>query len=363
MPLRLTAAALSLVVAAHITGVLRAAAASPPVVDSIRIESRWSGLGEPRQKTYTILRHGDSYSRQFSQVPRNAVDRLLSAVTALPVDRKIAIGSLVTPEWLAAVSNEPHNGLFVPVCSPEAKLLLKQKLSDPELAVRALDQYFSGGWTDDYPRISIDISISDGGTIHLESSHQPVLMLPWKVGNEETWSPEIPRAILDLLPNGAEPRLSDRNLTNAYVEEVVRDARDELADPEERCLHQDFLQAVEKQFEIVRIYHGSPGWFTAYVRRADFPANLVLTLVIRDDAKPDAQAKLKLSVQRSGAYVNLARKFVEKFPDRYFAIWCADGVSVEGIDGAVSISDYNTETGIVRNPRIIHPDGSISPDR
>jgi hypothetical protein len=363
MTFRLTAATLSLVIAAYITGVAPAAAASLPVVESIRIESSWGGLGVPRLTTYTILRRGDNYRRRFSQVPRNAVDRFLSAVTSPPVDRKTAIGSLVTPEWLATVSSEPHNGVPVPVCSPEAKRLLKQKLSDPEVAVRALGEYFSAGWTDDYPLISIDVTIHDGRTFHIESHHQPLLMLPWKVGNEETWNPEIPRAIVELLPSGAEPRLSDRNLANQYVEEVVNDASYELENPEERCVHHDFLQAVEKQFEVVRIYHGSPGSFTAYVRRADFPENLVLTLVIRNDAKPDAQAKLNLSVQRSGEYVTLAREFVKRFPERHFAIWCADGVSVEGIDGAIRISDYNTESGIVSNPRIILKDGSVSRDQ
>lgn len=354
---------LSLLTAACIIVVSPAMAASRPVIDSIRIESSWRGLGKPRSATYTILRHGDRYRRMLSRVPRHAVDRLLTAVTSPPVDRKTAIGSLVTREWLATRSRELHNEAYAPVCSPEAKRLLRQKLSDPREAVRALNQYFSGWWTDDYPFISVDITLHDGRTIHLESNRQQALMLPWNVGKEETWNPEIPRAIIELVPNNAEPRLSDRNLANAYVDEVVSDAGHQLEDLEERCVHHDFLQAVEKRFEIVRIYHGGPGWFTAYVRRADFPANLVLTLVIRDDAKPDSRAKLELSVRRSKAYVNLARNYVEKFPKRRFAIWCADGVSVEGNDRAIEISDYDAETGIVSNPRIILPDGTVTRDQ
>jgi len=353
---------LSLLLAACVTGSARATAASLPVIDSIRIESSWRGLGKPLSATYTILRHGDHYRRMLSQVPRHTVDRLLNALTSPPVDRKIAIGSLVTREWLAARSSEPHNDASAPVCSPEAKRLLRQKLSNPEEAVRALDQYFSTSWTDDSPLISIDVTFHDGRTIHLESSQQQALMLPWKVGKGETWNPEIPRAVLALLPSNAEPRLTDRSLANAYVEEVVRDARDQLEDPEERCVHHDFLQAVEKHFEVVRIYHGTPGSFTAYVRRADFPANLVLTLVIRNDDKPDARAKLDISVQRSWGYVNRARNYVGKHPERHFAIWCADGISVKGNDGAVRISDYDSKSGIVSNPRIILKDGRVVPE-
>jgi hypothetical protein len=137
-------------------------------------------------------------------------------------------------------------------------------------------------------------------------------MLPWKVGNVETWNPEISSAIVGLLPDGAEPRLTDGRLASAYVEEVARILRDKIDDIEERCVHRSFLAAVEKQFAIVRIYHGSPGWFTAYVRRADFPENLVLTLVIRDDDKPGAQSKLDRTVQRTKDYVDVVRAYVGK---------------------------------------------------
>jgi len=159
------------------------------------------------------------------------------------VDRKTAIGSLVTPQWLAARSSEPHNDVAVPVCSPEAKRLLRQKLSDPNEAVRALDGYLSDFWTDDYPRISVDVTFHGGRTLHVESSRQQALMLPWKVGEEETWNPQIPRALVELLPRDAEPRLTDRNLADAYVEEIVSDARDQLDDLDERCVHHDFLKA------------------------------------------------------------------------------------------------------------------------
>src|SRR6185437_9271578 len=91
------------------------------------------------------------------------------------VDRKTAIGSLVTPQWLAARSSEPHNDVAVPVCSPEAKRLLRQKLSDPNEAVRALDGYLSDFWTDDYPRISVDVTFHGGRTLHVESSRQQAL--------------------------------------------------------------------------------------------------------------------------------------------------------------------------------------------
>jgi hypothetical protein len=82
--------------------------------------------------------------------------------------------------------------------------------------------------------------------------------------------------------------------------------------------------------------------------------------VIRNVDKSDAQAKLARTVQRSSAYIDLARNYVHKHPEKHFAIWCADGVSVEGNDGAIEISDYDTKSGIVSNPRIILPDGRVT---
>lgn len=337
-----------------------ALAASHPAIESIRVESRWNGLGKPGATTYVIARHGEHYERRHSPVSQAAVDRFLAAVTSPTVDRETAERSIATPEWLAARSNEPHQGVPVPVCSPEAKRLVAQYLRDPEEAHKALDQYFSSGWTDDFPFMTVDITFQDGQNIHLESSERPALMLPWAVSKTKTWNPDIPRALVDLLPTDAERRLTDQSLATAYVNTVVRSKGDELDDLEERCVHRHFIEAVEKQFEIVRIYHGSPGWFTAYVRRADFPANLVLTLVIRDDAKAGAQAKLDRTVQRSSAYVDLARSYVARYPGKHFAIWCADGISVEGNERAIKISDYDTASGIVSDSRVILPNGRVT---
>ena len=334
-----------------------------PVIDSIRIESRWTGYGEPHIATYTIMRRGDHYERLSSSVPEEKVNRFLAAITAAPVQRKTAVSGLVTPEWLLARSSEPHDNVSAPVCSVEAKQRLRQHLADPAEAVKALDEYLSASWTDDYPLMSVDVTFQDREAIHLESHQQPALMLPWTVGKSESWNPDISRAIVDLLPSGSEPRLTDRVLATAYVTEVLQGSRHEIDDLEERCVHRDFLEAVEKKFEVVRIYRGSPGWFSAYVRRADFPSNLVLTLVIRDVDKPGARAKLDRTVLRTYAYVDRARSYVGKHPEKTFAIWCADGISVAGNKGAISISDYDVRSGIVSDPHIILPDGRVTQDR
>lgn len=338
-------------------------AASVPVIDSIRVESRWAGLGEPRVTTYVIARHDDHYERGNARVSSVSIDRVLAAVTSPVVDRDTAERTIATTAWLVARSNELHDDVSVPVCSAEAKRLVVKYLRDPDVARKALNQYFSSRWTDDYPSMSVDVTFQGGPTVHLESNSQPALMLPWRVGTMETWNPDISRALVDVLPTGAEPRLTERRLATAYVDTIVRIKHQELDDLEERCVHRRFLEAVEKQFEVVRVYHGSPGWFTAYVRRADFPANLVLTLVIRDDGKADAQEKLDRTVQRSWMYVDLARSYVSKYPKRMFAIWCADGVSVEGNDRAIRLSDYDAASGIVSDPRLILPNGSVIQDQ
>jgi hypothetical protein len=342
--------------------IVLAFAASFQVVDSVRVESRWGGFGQPSATTYAIVHRDDHYYRRSATVPQEAVERFVAAITAAPVERKTALRGLVNREWLFARANEPHDDVSVPVCSSEAKRRFEQHLANPEEAFAALDRYFSARRTDDYPFVSIDVTFHDGHTVHLESRAQPALMLPWNVGNTETWNPEIPRALVNLLPSDAEPRLADRNLAKGYVEQVAREMSDSTDDLEERCLHRNFLAAVEKQFQIVRVYHGSPGDFTAYVRRPDFPSNLVLTLVIRDDDKPDAQEKLNRSVQRTTYYVNLAHDYVIKHPEKHFTIWCADAISVEGNERAVEIEEYDPASGIVSHPRVIRPDGTVTED-
>ena len=339
-----------------------ALAASLPMVDSIRIESGWGGLGDARATTYTITRRGDHYYGQSGAIPQDAVDRFVAAITSAPVERKTALRRLATREWLMARASETHDDVVMPVCSPEAKRLLAQHLADPTEALGALDRYFSLSWTDDYPFMAIDVTFHDRQVLHLESDAQAALMLPWKVGEAATWNPDIPRSLIELLPDGAEPRLTGRALAKDYVEKVAREMRGPIENLEERCIHQTLLTAVEKQFEIVRIYHASSGWFTAYVRRADFPSNLVLTLVIRDADKADAQEKLARTVQRARAYIDLVHDYIRSHPEKQFAIWCSDGVSVEENERAVKLYEYATGSGMVSHPRIIQPDGTVVED-
>ena len=57
-------------------------AASFPVVDSIRVESRWGGLGQPSATTYTIVHRDEHYYRSSATVPQAAVERFVAAITA-----------------------------------------------------------------------------------------------------------------------------------------------------------------------------------------------------------------------------------------------------------------------------------------
>jgi hypothetical protein len=209
-------------------------AASLPTIELVRIESSWVGLGKPAEQTYTITHRGDHYDDGSATVPQAAVDRFAAAIIAAPVDRQTALRRIATREWLRARASEP-NDTAGPVSSPEAKRLFAERLANPESAIATLDRYFTDRWTDDYPTVSIDVTFSDRHTVHLESWSQPALMLPWKVGAFETWNPELPRAIVALLPPNAEPRLTDRHLAEDYVHAVASEMRGRLEELEERC--------------------------------------------------------------------------------------------------------------------------------
>jgi len=354
-----------------------AAAASMPVIDSIRIESRWGGLGEPSDKVYKIVRRNDRYVRRRTTVPADAVERLVAAIEAPPVERQSALRAIATAEWLAAVAHRPHeHAAAVPTCSDEAKHLFEQRLADPDYARDVLDGYFGMMRTDDYPEVKVDVALHDGRTLHIESHAQPALMLPWNVDGVKTWNPELPRAIAAMLPSGAEPRVSGEFLESDLVERVAMDLRHELDDIEERCIHRDLVTAVARAFEIVHVYHGSAGDFTAYVRRPDFPPNLVLTLVIRDAEKPGALAKLDRTVQRLPAYLDVVRGFLAAHPKTWFALWCVNGTSVDAeypnlfdkndaarlnrdADRAVELMEWDPASGIVSRERFILPGGDV----
>jgi|ERR1041385_3977083 hypothetical protein len=77
-------------------------AVTMPQIDSIRIGSRWDGLGKPSDRTYEIVRRGDAYDRGDAMVPAEAVARFAAAVNAKPVDRKTALRGIATREWLSA---------------------------------------------------------------------------------------------------------------------------------------------------------------------------------------------------------------------------------------------------------------------
>lgn len=356
------------------------AAISMPVVDSIRIESRWGGLGTPNDKVYKVVRHGGRYFRHRAEVSPEAVDYLVAAIEAAPVGRQAAIHAIATPEWLARASQRPHdNASGIPRCSDEAKQLFTQRFADPAFAWSVLDGYFSLSRTDDYPNVTVDVALQDGRKLHVESQAQPALMLPWKVDGVETWNPELPRAIAALLPSGAEPRVSGEFLESDLAERVAMDMRHELDEIEERCIHRDFVIAVERVFEIVHVYHGAPGDFTAYVRRADFPPNLVLTLVIRDSEKPGALAKLDRTVQRLPAYLDVVRGFLAAHPKTSFALSCVNGTSVDAkypnlfdkkkraqlnrdADRAVRLMEWDPASGYVSRERFILPGGDVLED-
>ena len=319
-----------------------AVAASTPVINSIRIESRWGGLGTPSDKTYTI---------DTRRSPK-AVERFAAAIAAAPVGRQAAMRDIATPEWLMQARQYEKNS-YVPVCSAEAKRRFEERLADPAFARKLLDRHYRASWTDDNPSFFVDVTFHGGRKVHIESHAQHALMLPWSVGGVQTWNPELARAIAALLPADAERRLGDAMLATAILDEIQDALTYELDPLEEACIHKDIAAAVERVFEIVHIYHGSPGDFTAYVRRKDFPPNVVFTLVVRDSEKPGALAALDRTVQRIGAYIDLVRPYLAAHPQTQFALWYVDG------DAEAELEDYDPRSGIVSHSRPVFPNRGV----
>jgi len=85
--------------------------------------------------------------------------------------------------------------------------------------VRALiKSYYLSGHTDDYPSVTVTVTLAGGRTLHAGSKAQQAFMIPWLVDGEETWEPGLGRAVAALLPAGAENK--DRMSGKHFVGEL-----------------------------------------------------------------------------------------------------------------------------------------------
>lgn len=204
----------------------------PEEVESISIDSGWGGLGRPEQGRLTVVARGGTYVANGSAVETKKVTALLAALEAPPLAAPTLDDLGITDRWLRAHAAEALRANY-----PEEiyrKLTDRQKdyfiglFTDRALVARALPALLRGGWTDDYPKVGVEVRLHGGETVKAGSSKQNIFMLPWTVERQghsvENYDVALSRAIADLLPEGFtnRERIAGANLPAKLGETILR---------------------------------------------------------------------------------------------------------------------------------------------
>lgn len=168
----------------------------------IEVHSSWTGLGSPSQSTLLITGRGNRYSANGHGVPTKNVDLLLEAVHEPPIDSPSLGNCGIDAAWLGAHADRARRVRIQRKLTARQIAFFKSRFTDLRTVQKAFSEEFSGWHTDDYPKMSVSISV-DGKNTFLSSSSQYPLMLPWRIqanGSSITYNCHISLALTKLLP-------------------------------------------------------------------------------------------------------------------------------------------------------------------
>lgn len=201
-------------------------------VQQIKIVSTWGGLGDAQKSELLITHKPNGYYAKGDRIEKQKIDDLLSAVDAPEIIGFQAANLGITQAWLNA-NAEPaikeYADAYISNAELNQKELYLSTFKNLSLVEKLLPRVLSGGWTDDYPRFTVEIIELDGSKSIVSSDAQPTLMLPWEVekngAQTETYNADIPRALFALLPKkfANKERLSGEELRRALANSVMRE--------------------------------------------------------------------------------------------------------------------------------------------
>lgn len=188
--------------------------ATPPSVQSVKITSTWDGLGPAQSFELTIRRGENSYSAGSEKVDSALIVRLERALAEAPIAKVDPTSLEVTASWLKANAHEAlaevsRSDSMYRKHTPSQVRLFFDEFTNVDVADTAVRDYYSSDnfHTDDYPRVVVAVTYSDGSSMTIESHAQQLYMLPWTAINAgkkvTTFNPELSTAIAAMLPTGA----------------------------------------------------------------------------------------------------------------------------------------------------------------
>jgi hypothetical protein len=208
-----------------------AARSRPPAVERITIHDHWMGMrdGAPFDGSWTIEREHDGYrlrgqatapalERAASgkgarrtigpidiSVPDEAVDALRDAMLAPPDDHvdpaSLGVDMAAVQAWLDAEADKLNKQLSDP--AQQARVAgWRLGMRDPSAVGKAIAYGLKTDFhSDDYPRLSIDLVLSDGSRWVAQSTSQNAMMLPWTdVSHAAHYTVALPDALEKILP-------------------------------------------------------------------------------------------------------------------------------------------------------------------
>ncbi len=172
-------------------------ATSSTTVAQLEIQASWSGLmfesqynWRPRHLLVTCV--SEQCSADNHAIPVALVEAFRAAAMAPPLDHLDLENLGITPAWREDVSYTYLLG----DCAVRGDVAR-------ELVRREFEATYE--WTDDYPAVSIRMTLSSGAVVSVFSSSQKLFMLPWDVERPgsrwSTYDATISRALAALLPN------------------------------------------------------------------------------------------------------------------------------------------------------------------
>jgi hypothetical protein len=292
------------------------APASAPRIDEIVITSCTNCAAENPHEVLRAERRGNAYYANGTLVDDRLVDRLAAALKA-PVIPGLDLPSIgVTPSWLHDHAEAALQSLAGGSPTPRQSVLFVNNFENIAVMERVIHRYYDGlGWTDDYPRVTVNVRFGDGHSVAVTSLAQKDYMLPWTLrsatGVRETFNAGISRAIAALLPvdTSNRKRLLGAHLVSQLAGALVSNISDEWTSAQMQDIMPVYFSEVQKNYQIRQ--NQGIGCFSGYDAGAcpmwavtlaapDLPRNVAFFVVLPLGDRPQGMehiAKTKDAIQ------------------------------------------------------------------
>ena len=331
------------------------------LVKTITVRSSWGGLGRPSCSSLVIQREGDHYVADGRIIRKEGVREFLNAIEEPRIATPRGTNLGVTSQWLQAhVEEAGKYATFLDYAAgtKQQKELFRSSFTNEQTIQKRLSSLYASFHTDDYPHMSIEVTLNDETTQTVKSDSQHPFMIPWNVSRggitTETYNADISRALLALLPpefTNRESLTDEEEYATGLLQELAQQAGSEVETRWKDLGAQDqagaALTSLKRTYQVrradVNSYHdldygkewtdGNPHEENLHVDlwHPDLPKNLVVAaILLRRDGRIEGAEKLP---EKSGSYERLVlsvgwlKKYWDQHPDEHAWLFYVHGRS------------------------------------